>query len=179
MADVREEYTNALFKLAQEENLCDVILNDVKELNVIFKDNPDYVRLLSAPNIKREERINLVDEAFSGKINLYTLNFLKIMIERGYFSLVTDCFDEFVELYNKANNIEVVTAITSVEFTDSQREKLKKVLAEKLGKKIELIEKTDSSIIGGIRLEMNGKLIDSSVKARLENIRAALNSTVL
>ena len=179
MADVREEYSNALFKLAKEENLTETILDDVKALSLILKENPGYVRLLSAPNIRRDERSSLADSAFAGKIHKYTLNFLKIMIDKGYFSAVTDCFDDYVALYNKENNIEVVTVFSPVELTVSQKEKLKENLALKLHKTIELIEKTDESLIGGIRLEMNGKLIDSSIKARLESIRAELNSTVL
>lgn len=179
MAEVREEYTNALFKLAQEEKLTDVILKDVKELDSVFRSNPGYIKLLSAPNIKRDERVSLVDKAFSENINIYTLNFLKIMIERGYFSYILDCFDEYVDLYNKANNIEVIKAVTSVELKDEQRQRLISSLSGSLGKKIELIEKVDPSLIGGIRLEMKGRLIDSSVKSRLDSIRNALNSTVL
>ena len=179
MADVREEYSSALFKLAREENLLDTILDDVKSLKVVFSENPAYVRLLSAPNIRRDERISLIDTVFSGRIHKYTLNFLKIMIERGYFQSVPDCLDSYVSLYNKENNIEVVNVFSSVKLTDAQRRRLSEKLAEKLEKKIQLVEKIDESLIGGIRLEMNGKLIDSSVKAQLENIRTALNSTVL
>lgn len=179
MAEVRQEYASALFKLAIEEGLTETVLDDVKSLKAIFNGNPGYVKLLSAPNIKRDERASLLDEAFAGKIHKYTLNFLKIMIDRGYFSSVCDCFDEYVSLYNKENNIEVVTVLSPVKLSDAQKAKLIENLSVKLSKKIELIEKTDSSLIGGIRLEMSGKLVDSSVKARLESIRAALNSTVL
>ncbi|MBQ7596595.1 MAG: F0F1 ATP synthase subunit delta, partial [Clostridia bacterium] len=179
MTDVRKEYSNALFRLAQEEELCGVILDDIKFLKSVFNDNPGYYNLLSAPNIKRDERISLIDEAFSQNINIYTLNFLKIMVEQGYFYNVKECFDEYIELYNKANNIEVITAVTPVPLSAAQKEKLKDTLANKLSKNIELIEKTDPSLIGGIRLEMKSRLIDSSINSRLDGIRAALNSTVL
>ncbi len=179
MTDVRKEYSNALFRLAQEEKLCGVILSDVKYLDSVFNENPAYYKLLGAPNIKRDERISLLDAAFSQNINIYTLNFLKIMIERGYFCYVKECFDEYIELYNKAHNIEVITAITPVPLSAMQKEKLTAALAGKLSKNIELNEKIEPSLIGGIRLEMKSKLIDSSVKSRLESIRAALNSTVL
>lgn len=179
MADVREEYSLGLYSLAKEEGLTDSILSDVRLLSTVFKENSDYIKLMCAPNVQKEERVALVDSAFKGRVNQYTLNFLKILIEKGYFASVLSCCEEYVDLYNKDNGIEVVTAISCVPLSDSQREKLIAVLSKKLEKKIELIEKTDASLIGGIKLEMQGKLIDASLKARFDSIREALNSTVL
>ena len=179
MADVVKEYSNAVFLLCEEENITDSVLDEIKDLQKIFDANPDYIKLMSAPNIKKEERAALLDSAFSGRINIYLLNFMKIMIERGYFGYIKECFSEFINLYNKKNNIEVITAVTPVALSETQRQKLIDSLSAKLNKKIELIEKIDDSLIGGVRLEMQGKLIDSSIKARLESVRAALNSTVL
>ncbi len=179
MADVKKEYAGALFKLAQESGLTEEICGDMRSLRQLLAENEGYVRLLSAPNIKREERIRLLDEALRDQVQTYTLNFMKLLIERGYFAMFPACCDTFISQYNEANGIEVVTVTTTVPLTDAQRERLTAQLSQKLGRRIELHETTDPSLIGGVRLEMRGRLMDASIKARLAAVRESLNSTVL
>lgn len=179
MADLKQEYARTLFDLSKEENKEDAILADMRFLNTLLEENPGYVKLMSAPNIKKEERKALIDEAFRSKIHPYILNFMKILVENGCFSLIGGCCEEFVKLYNKENNIEVVTIFSSVELSDKQKERLKNKLSLKLKKTIELQEKIDKSLIGGLKLSFDGEMLDGSVKSRLDEIKEILGSTVL
>ena len=104
MAELKQEYARALFDLSKEENKEDVILADVRALKALVDGTPEYVKLMSAPNVKKEERTQLLDEAFRGKVHPYTLNFMKILVENGCFHFIGGCCDEFVKLYNEKNN---------------------------------------------------------------------------
>lgn len=179
MAELKQEYARALFDLSKEENKEDVILADVRALKALVDGTPEYVKLMSAPNVKKEERTQLLDEAFRGKIHPYTLNFMKILVENGCFHFIGGCCDEFVKLYNEKNNIEVVTVFSPVALSDAQKERLKQNLSLRLKKTIELHEKIDESLIGGIRLSLDGEMIDGSIKSRLDEIKDLLGSTVL
>ena len=176
MAELKQEYARALFDLSKEENKEDVILADVRALKALVDGTPEYVKLMSAPNVKKEERTQLLDEAFRGKVHPYTLNFMKILVENGCFHFICD---EFVKLYNEKNNREVVTVFSPVALSDAQKERLKQNLSLRLKKTIELHEKIDESLIGGIRLSLDGEMIDGSIKSRLDEIKDLLGSTVL
>lgn len=121
----------------------------------------------------------MLDEVFRNRVNIYTLNFMKLLVERGYFHDIIGCLKEYVKAYNIGNNIEVVTVISPVALNQGQKDKLCAKLSKKLGKAIELNEKIDPSLLGGVRIEMQSDMLDGSVKSRLDDIREILSNTVL
>ena len=76
-------YGQALYVLAKDENCDRQILEELSTLDKSFSEEPDYLRLLSAPNLPKEERCRILDTAFRGKVHPYVLNFLKILTEKG------------------------------------------------------------------------------------------------
>ena len=79
---------------------------------------------------------------------------------------------------NDRNNILEVTACTTQPLSDRLKNKLTDKLASLSGKKIVLIEKIDSSIMGGIVLSYGNSRLDASVRMRLENMRRSINSII-
>ena len=102
------------------------------------------------------------------------MNFLSILVENGTFEEVFSCNEEYRKLYNKAHNIVTVTAYTVIEMDDALRAKLCEKLEKTLGKTVELQCRIDRSMIGGVRLEMDGERLDGSIRSRLDGIRTAL-----
>ena len=94
----------ALYDLGAGENLTGEMLEQMTALDRIFKEQPEYLRLLSAPNISKEERCDLLQRSVGGSIHPYVLNFLKILTERGYIRAFHDCCKEFSSLYTQISN---------------------------------------------------------------------------
>ena len=80
-----KNYADALFEVAHEDGVDDLVLSQFADVRKLLDENPDYVKLIFAPNIPKEERVALLDEAFSGRIHAYLLSFLKLLCEHGYF----------------------------------------------------------------------------------------------
>ena len=74
-------YGQSLYMLAKEENIEEELLKQMTAVDSIFKENPDYITLLSEPSLKKKLRLSLVDEAFAGQVHPYLLNFMKILLE--------------------------------------------------------------------------------------------------
>lgn len=151
------------------------IFEELTELSRIFRENPDYAVLLDSPTINVSERCTLIDKAFDG-ICEYAKNFLKILCEKKYVHIFTECVKEYEKQYNKKLGIEKVTAITAVPLSNELTEKLIHKLEKDTGKKIALELKVDKSILGGIILRTENSQTDASVRARLEGIRSELSS---
>ena len=79
MTQVGSVYGEALYVLAKDENLSTEILQQLRTLGESFAQTPDFVRLLSAPNLSKEERCEILDNCFRDKVHIYVLNFLKIL----------------------------------------------------------------------------------------------------
>ena len=80
MSKAGDLYGQSLYDLAAESNLSDEILGEMEVINGIFKENPDYITLLSEPSVPKKERLQLVDQALGNGCQEYLLNFIKILI---------------------------------------------------------------------------------------------------
>ncbi len=179
MTKAGDLYGQSLYDLALSENLTDDILVQMESVKEIFNENPDYIALLSEPSVPKKERLKLVDEAFDGQLQPYLLNFIKILIERGLLRQFSACTRRFRESYNKDHGIAEALVTSAITLNDSQIDALKSKLESITGKKINLNQKTDSSVLGGIRVDIEGKLYDGTVQGRLEELRKKVDETVM
>ena len=180
MTEVGAVYGQALYDLALSEDLAKAILDEMAVLEHCFtQEEPEFLRLLSTPNLTKQERCHILDESFRGKIQPYLLNFLKILTEKGYIRHFSDCRKGYTLHYNQDNGILSVTAVTAVALSGAQAEKLTGKLESITGKTIELTNRVDPGIYGGVRLDYDGQRLDDTVAHRLENIRNLLKNTVL
>ena len=179
MTQVGSVYGEALYTLAVEENLSGRILEELSVLMQAFHAEPDFIRLLSSPNLSVQERCKILDDSFLGKIHAYVLNFLKILTEKGYMRHFSDCCKAFEESYNHDNGILPVTAITAVSLDPAQAAKLTAKLSQICGKQVKLLNRVDPSVLGGVRLDYDGKRLDDTVSHRLDAVRSLLKDTVL
>ena len=179
MTQIGNVYGEALYDLARSEDVSDKILEELAVLNESFRQEPDFLRLLAAPNLSKEERCGLVDQCFRGKVHPYVLNFLKILTEKGYTRFFGDCCAAYRELYNCDHGILPVTAVTAVALTAEQTEKLTAKLETLTGKKVELTNRVEPGVLGGVRLDYDGKRVDDTVSHRLDTVRGLLKNTVI
>ena len=179
MTQAGSVYGEALYTLALEENLTAVILDELNVLNQSFRQEPDFIRLLSSPNLSKQERCTVLDDSFRGKVHPYVLNFMKILTEKGYMKHFSDCCKAYEESYNRDNGILPVTAITAVSLNTAQVEKLTEKLCQITGKQVKLHNRVDPEVLGGVRLDYDGKRLDDTVSHRLDAVHGLLKSTVL
>ena len=179
MTQIGSVYGEALYGLALDENLDTEILQQLLVLAESFEAEPDFVRLMGAPNLSKEERCGILDGSFRGKVHEYVLNFLKILTEKGYFRHFSACVRAYRESYNEHHNILTVTAVTAIILTDTQKMKLSQKLSKLTGKHIELVNRVDPACMGGVRLDYDGKRVDDTVSHRLDQLRGLLKNTVL
>lgn len=179
MTQIGSVYGEALFSLAKDEKLDIEIMKQLLVLEQSISAEPDFVRLMGAPNIGKDERCAILDRSFRGKVHEYVLNFMKILTEKGYFRHFSACVQGYRACYNTYHNILTVTAVTAVPLTDAQTHKLTVKLQALTGKKIQLINKVDSACMGGVRLDYDGKRVDGTLSNRLEKLAGMLKNTVL
>ena len=180
MTEVAKMYGGSLYDLAAEEGLEESILTQLDQVTALFGQYPDWLRLLSQPNIPKKERCALLDEALApGGVHRYLLNFLKLLCERGSLGEVKGCAREYRRRYNAAHGILEVTAVSAVPLTPEQTEKLRQKAQQMTGKAVELTVKLDKRVLGGIRLELDGVQLDGTVRSRLETLSRRIENTVL
>lgn len=179
MTQIGSVYGQALYELAQGENLLEELRSEIAVLQECFAAEPGFQLLLCSPNLSKQERCQILDDSFRGKIQLYLLNFLKILTEKGYIKQFGDCCERFQQLYNIDHNIVSVTAMTAVPMSEAQIAALTKKVSQITGKTVLLKNQVNPVCLGGVRLDFDGQEFDGTVQNRLDSIRNLLNSTVL
>lgn len=179
MTQTAKNYGDAIYELARDEACSEQILHELKGVAELFAQNPDYLRLLSASNLPVGERLQNLDEAFSGRVHRYLLYFLKLLVERGHINELRYCLRRFRSRYCDDHGILEAVAVTAVPLRAELLEKLSHQLSDRTGKKVELRNRVDSSVLGGVRLEYDGQSLDGTLRRRLEGIEKTLSDTVL
>lgn len=174
MTKTAKTYGGALYDLAKEEGLCEALLNQLQLIAAVFDKNPEYRKLLLEPSVPKDERRGLLDDAWQGRVHPYVLNFMKILCDNGTIGQFGDCVEAFRKRYYADEGIMEVRAVCAAQLRPELQDKLRTKLARMTGKKILLTACVDTSLIGGIRLELPDRQYDGSVQHHLREIERLL-----
>ncbi len=178
MTGEQQVYGSSLYELAREEGLEEELMLQLEQVLSIFKQNPDYGKMLATVCIPKQERCQALDEAFRGQIHPYLLNFMKILCENGTIGQLPGCAGQFRHRYQEDHGILEVCAVTAVELRRDLQDKLQKKLEQILGKTVALTCRVDPACMGGVRLELPGRQLDGTVKSRLEAMSKSLQAAI-
>jgi len=169
-----KEYAAALFRLAVEESQVESYAAALRTVGDAVADTPAYLDFLSSPAVPLSERLAAIEEAF-GTLPRHVVSFIKLLCEHGHVRVLPACIVEFEQLV-QAQSRRVAAVITSaVSLDETQKESLCRKLEAMTGKGVDPSYKTDASLIGGVVVEMDGKIYDGSLKHRLHEIKDVMS----
>lgn len=175
MAQVTNEYAEALFALACEQDARAQYSRSLAMVGQAFEEQPEYLLLLSSPNIDRAERVAILTEAFSGAVPDDLLSFLCILVERGHIRDFAACAAEYERLYQFSERISVAQVTSAVPLTEEQKQALTQKLTRMCAGTVTLSCSVDPALIGGMVVTIDGKVMDGSVKHRLQEIKDVIH----
>ncbi len=179
MSGGAEAYGIALFELAREEQLDAQLMAQLDALAESFAAEPDFLRLLAAHSLSKEERCSILDNSLRGKIHPYLLSTLKLLTEKGGIRRFSACCGAYRKRYQAAHGILPVTVRSAAALTPEQAARLAEKLESLTGKTVLLEQRLQPSLLGGIRLEYDGKQLEDTLRHRLDSVGAMLKNTAL
>ena len=171
MAAVGKEYAEALFSLALENDSVDEFFDAIDLIKELFEEYHEYIDFLSTPSIPKEERLARLEECFEGKIPEMMLHFLSVMLKRGDIRSFSDSAAEFESLCFASKSISNAV----VALTEAEKSRLSAKLETLCGHTVRLHCKVDSSLIGGMIVEIDGRIIDGSLKHRMRELKGIIS----
>lgn len=174
MTQTSKAYAIALFSLAVESNAQEETIRALDAIDALMNANPEYVSLLASPAIPRTERIQALERAFCGMPET-VVHFLDVLVDRGEIHALRDCIEEYRRLDALSRKTCSARVISAVPLTDAEKQALRKKLEARSGKDVELECVIDESLLGGVVVEMDGVIIDGSLKKKLAEIKDVMN----
>ena len=175
MNKIAKVYASSLFELAVEEKIDVELRDNLKGLCAPFERDSELVQFLSAPMFTLEEKTAVLDEIFKDEVNVYLLNFFKVMTEKNAAMYIKEAMETYVDVYNDRYEIEKVTATTAIKLTKDMTDRLTERLEKLSGKTIILENVVDSAVIGGIIINFRDTELNASIANKLKNIKEELS----
>ena len=175
MATVSKEYAEALFTLALEENSIDDFYSALSMMQALFSENPEYIEFLSTPSIPKAERVQQLTKCFEGKVPDIILHFAIVMVERGDIHSFNDSVMEYENLSFAMKSVSNATAVSAVPLTEEEKVRLIRKLERLCTHTVQLHCRVDPSLIGGMIIEIDGRVIDGSIKHRMRELKGIIS----
>ena len=177
---VSKVYGDALFEEAMEKNQVSEWYEEAGALLSIFAENPKFMELLNHPQLGKEEKIQVAESVFSGRISEGMAGFLSVALEKGRQKSIPEILEYFADRVKEYKKIGVVYVGSAVPLSGEQKEKIeRRVLGTTDYVSLEPHYQVDETLIGGLVIRIGGRVADSSIRTRLENLRRELSKIQL
>lgn len=168
-------YANALLSIAKDENKISSYKDTFNDFCELLHDNDELFTYLKSYFASEEEKYKIIDEI----TNSYNLNnfssFIKLLVKKHRINDIKGIHNEF----NKAANYELGIydgyVYSTKPLNNEQISKIEQSVGEKLSHKVELKNKIDESLIGGIKVAVNDHVFDGSIKNKIETLKNKLS----
>lgn len=172
---VSKTYGDALFELAVEENRTDSLMEEILMLQTVLKENKDFEKILEHPEISKQNKIQVIEDVFKGRISDALTGFLRIVVTKGRYKDLPDIFAYFIARVKEYRKIGVAQVTSAISLSEEQKQKIeKKLLDSTQYETMEIEYKVDESLIGGLLIRIGDRVVDSTIKHRLTSLTASL-----
>lgn len=177
---VSNTYGDALFELALENNQLDSMLEEVKAVASVLQENEDLTKLMNHPKIVKEEKIKIIEEIFTNQVSREVVGLMRMIVQKGHFNEMESIFTYFMDRVKEYRNIGTAYVTSAVTLSDTQKSAVEKRLLETTKYvKFEMHFDVDAALIGGMTIRIGDRVVDSSVKNKLNDLtRELLKITV-
>jgi F-type H+-transporting ATPase subunit delta len=170
MEEVARVYSEALFDVAKEHDSLDEIRDQLGEVADAIAKDQDLQVFFFSPYFSSNEKRDGIRKTITDA-NPELVNFLELLAEKHRMPALFRIRKRFDELWDEENQRLEVTLTSAVELDPSVVESVGAEIERKTGKTIELRSEVDESIIGGLVLQVGNRVLDASIRNRLEKLR--------
>ncbi len=172
---VSKVYGDALFEEALDKQELDVLFGEVKDLKMIWNQNPELAELLDNPKIVKEDKIGIIKNIFAGRVSDDLMGFLAVIVDKGRQKDIPAICEYFINTVKEYKNIGVAHVTSAVELKEEQKAQLvQKLLDTTLYVEFEMDYHADPSLIGGMVIRVGDRVVDSSIKTQIYELRRSL-----
>jgi F-type H+-transporting ATPase subunit delta len=163
-------YAKSLFDLAEEKKVSDAVFADMELVRSVSAASRDFRKLMQNPTVNTDKKLAVLKLVFAGKVNDITLSYFDILTRKRREEFISEIAVSFISLYQAKKGITVAKLFTAVPAGEELKKKITEIVHHDTGRKIELEETVDASLIGGFILSVGDRQFDESVARKLRTL---------
>ena len=175
MAGVAGRYALALYELARESNTIDATSGELERFQALLDGSEDLRRLVKSPVFSAEEQQTALQAIFNTVgIDGLAAKLILLLGKNRRLSAVSDVIQAYRRLNAQARGEVTADVISAEPLTAAQVDVLKTELARTMGRNVMLVARTDESLIGGLIVKIGSRMVDASLKTKLQNLKLTM-----
>jgi len=168
---VASRYAKSLLKIAIDEKALEELHKDMHFVCDVCSQNKDLVLLLKSPIVRTDKKTAILNEIFEQNISQIASSFISIILTKKREGILSDIATAFIDEYKLHNNIKTAQVTSAIPLSKEQKDGVIALLKSTDNtEKVDLKEKVDPAIIGGMILRVGDKQVDESIKRKLVNL---------
>ena len=172
---VSTTYGDALFELAKEQNKIDDLAKEVKTVQTVLAQNPEFSKLMNHPKVGKDEKLQVVKEVFDKRADKELVGFLRLVVEKDRYADIDAILDYFIDRVKEEKGIGVAYVTSAVKLSEIQKKLVEEKLIETTKfKEMEMNFAIDETLIGGLVIRIGDKVVDSTIKTKLNELTKQL-----
>lgn len=172
---VSKRYAKAIFELAVEDQKTDRLLQEAAAVRKAVEENPQWIQFLENPGVLMEEKLRTTEQILKERVSNEMTAFFCVIVKNKRSEQLPEILSELmtqIEEYQGTGRIQVISA---AELKSFQKKKIREIMIKTTGyRKLEMQYAIDPSLIGGMKIRLKDRVIDSSIKSRLERMQSQL-----
>jgi F-type H+-transporting ATPase subunit delta len=176
VSGVAGRYASALFSLALEDRQTDAVADALARFEALIAESPDLERLVRSPVFSAADQLKALDAVLAGAdIGGVAANFIRLVASKRRLFFIREMINDYRKLNDAHRGVTRADVTSSTALTDAQIAQLKESLrAATGGREVDLNLRLDPSIIGGLIVKLGSRMVDGSLKTKLNAIRLAM-----
>lgn len=174
MIEVVEKYSQSLFEVSLKYEQLELIFDQLSAVDQIF-NNHEIIEYFLSPMVIFVDKQKLIYNYFNN-FDIKVINFLCVLIKNRRINLVHEIFEDFRLLYYKYEGIKLIKIKSSYELSSNEKMLINQKLVNKFGSKIHIDYFIDDSLKAGYIMEVDDRILDTSLKTKLSKLRVLMNS---
>ncbi len=168
-------YANAVFELAQDHKAVDAVSADLAGLHRALQTSPDLARLVRSPVFSAEDHAKAL-KAILEKMGAHplTTKFVLLLAQKRRLFVLNQIISAYESLVAKSRGETEAEVTAARPLSDAENAELKAMLKSKLGKEPRLHARIDPTLLGGLIVKVGSRMIDTSLRTKLEGLRGAM-----
>ena len=168
-------YATALFELADEERALDDVGSDLASVGSMIGDSDDLKRLIRSPIISRDDQHSAMDAILeAGGVRQLTRNFIGVVTRNRRLYALPGIIMNYQGLLASARGEATAEIMSARPLTDLQMRAVENAIKQAMGTKVFIDAKVDESLLGGLVVRVGSRMVDTSLKTKLSQLRLAM-----
>lgn len=173
MNEIASRYASGLYSIAVDEKKVNEWQQEIKVIYKLLLENKEFLDVLSSAFLSLEEKESMLDKTFKG-VEVNIINLIKLLVRNHRQRYIIETLQAYNSLANESRGVKEGLIYSTYRLDSKQLDKINKKIGEVEKKEVDLLNIIDPTLIGGVKVVIDGHIYDGSIKSHILKLKDSL-----